>query len=436
MLDIAVMLAGPDISGGVAVILEHTRNLARFGHRVVLVTREPCALPSLSWHPAYSEIEDSGVRLCTIAEVAEKRFDIAVATYWRTAFDLYRIPADKYLYFVQSIESRFTRPWELDLKILIDGTYELGLGIITITSWMRDYLQAVHRTPVAIARNGINKELFTRIGSSEARTSPGVLRVLVEGATDVEFKNVPSTVRACQDAGLKDIWLLTNTRTEAYPGVTRVFSSIPMADAARVYRSCDILVKLSLVEGMFGPPLEMFHCGGTALVFDVTGHEEYIEHGKNAVIVKTGDYSAVKQWLQYLARSPQVLQLLKEGASETARGWLSWLDSTAHLEKALMSAAQSASCQRHELKVRTQRLWSLFSAGRLLQQKSAIAGPIRPECVAQNKEYVAQLTKELDEIKRSTCWRITSPFRTLGTDYPALRRLARSMMGQRTARPE
>jgi hypothetical protein len=42
-------------------------------------------------------------------------------------------------------------------------------------------------------------------------------------------------------------------------------------DTPLVYRSCDILGKLSYVEGMFGPPLEMFHCGWTAIVYNVTG---------------------------------------------------------------------------------------------------------------------------------------------------------------------
>lgn len=40
---------------------------------------------------------------------------------------------------------------------------------------------------------------------------------------------------------------------------------------------------------MFGPPLEMFHCGGTSIVYDVTGHDEYIVHDKNGLVAKTDD---------------------------------------------------------------------------------------------------------------------------------------------------
>lgn len=36
----------------------------------------------------------------------------------------------------------------------------------------------------------------------------------------------------------------------------RFFEHVPMVDMRRIYSSCDILLKLSRVEGMFSPPLE------------------------------------------------------------------------------------------------------------------------------------------------------------------------------------
>ena len=59
----------------------------------------------------------------------------------------------------------------------------------------------------------------------------------------------------------------------AFPGVDRVLSRVPIDRTGTVYRSCDVLMKLSRVEGMYSPPLEMFHCGGTVVTYDVTGHE-------------------------------------------------------------------------------------------------------------------------------------------------------------------
>ena len=49
------------------------------------------------------------------------------------------------------------------------------------------------------------------------------------------------------------------------------------------------MLKLSRVEGMFGPPLEGFHMGATCVVTAVTGHEEYVEHGENGLVVDWDD---------------------------------------------------------------------------------------------------------------------------------------------------
>ena len=41
------------------------------------------------------------------AEAITEHYDVAVATWWETTFTLFEIPADRYAYFVQSLEDRF-----------------------------------------------------------------------------------------------------------------------------------------------------------------------------------------------------------------------------------------------------------------------------------------------------------------------------------------
>ena len=47
-----------------------------------------------------------------------------------------------------------------------------------------------------------------------------------------------------------------------------------------IYNQCDVLLKMSKVEGVFGPPLEMMACGGTCVVGNVSGYDEYCVHEK------------------------------------------------------------------------------------------------------------------------------------------------------------
>jgi hypothetical protein len=107
-----------------------------------------------------------------------------------------------------------------------------------------------------------------------------------------------------------------------------------------------VLVKLSYVEGMFGPPLEIFHCGGTCIVYDVTGHDEYIEHGRNSLIAKSGDEAQVMQYLKQLHQDETLLQNLKAGALQTATEWHDWQSSSMQFEKALNEFANITYCDK------------------------------------------------------------------------------------------
>jgi hypothetical protein len=324
--------------------------------------------------------------------------------------------AKTHIYFVQSIESRFARDNELALKFAIDATYEQGLGIVTIASWMVDWLWHTHGVRAELARNGLNKQVFSREGPRISFTRANGLCILVEGATDVAFKNVPDTVAACASAALGDIWLLTVSDISTFTDVRRVFSHVSMEHAARIYRSADVLVKLSLVEGMFGPPLEMFACGGTSIVFDVTGHDEYIQHGKNGIVVPTGCYQNVASWLKILNSHPEFLATLRKNALATADEWPTWTLSSAQFYRALSHAADSTHVTRAELRTRTQRLWALYQASHM-----------QPSAPRIDTEGVRELKQELHEIKESSSWRLTAPLRKAAMRIPALRKSARSL---------
>jgi hypothetical protein len=101
-----------------------------------------------------------------------------------------------------------------------------------------------------------------------------------------------------------------------------------------LYSSCDVLLKLSTVEGFFGPPLEMMACGGTAVVSKVTGHDEYIVDGVNALVVNLDDSSAAALALTRLRDDRALLTRLKAAGVETARS-RQWSDSVLQFERFL-----------------------------------------------------------------------------------------------------
>ena len=143
------------------------------------------------------------------------------------------------------------------------------------------------------------------------------------------MKDTERAVECAAKSGAGEVWLLTASDIDRIPGADRVISRVPIDQIPSIYRSCDVLLKLSRVEGMYGPPLEMFHCGGTVITNDVTGSDEYVRHGINGLVVPTGDYAAATIALRQLGDDPDLLAGLRLGAQHTAMGWPSWSDSAA-----------------------------------------------------------------------------------------------------------
>lgn len=329
MTSIAFIPNSLDISGGTAVIFEHATGLRELGYEVTIITEDPVDEERLYWFPEAKRLDYQ-----TYDSVRERSFDICFATWWRTVYELPRVQATHYAYFNQSVESRFYPASEAAVRRLADATYMLPLSIITEVGWIARFIEREFGREAQVVRNGIDKDIFRSNGPAIAPRSEGTFRVLVEGPLNVRFKNVPQTIELARQVA-DEVWLATSTDVDSVAGVDRVFSRLPMARMSEVYRSCDVLVKLSYVEGMFGPPLEMFHCGGTAVIYDVTGHEEYVRNGGNAFVVKTDDEEGVVEALRKLKSDRALLSDFQSAALETAAAWPDWKASTEEFAEAV-----------------------------------------------------------------------------------------------------
>jgi len=107
-------------------------------------------------------------------------------------------------------------------------------------------------------------------------------------------------------------------------GVTRLLGPVPQHVLAGLYAQTDVVLKLSRVEGMFAPPLEAFHKAATCVVTPVTGHDEYVVHGENGLVVDWDDPAGTARALDLLAHDGVLLHRLRVGALATARSWPGW----------------------------------------------------------------------------------------------------------------
>jgi glycosyltransferase involved in cell wall biosynthesis len=94
---------------------------------------------------------------------------------------------------------------------------------------------------------------------------------------------------------------------------------------------------------MFGPPLEMFHCGGTSITYDVTGHDEYIVDGFNGLVAEKDDDESVVSFINELKLNRSKLLMLKNNAIQTAENWLTWHQSTETFNQSLLEISEQFS---------------------------------------------------------------------------------------------
>lgn len=386
-MKVVFFIGSPDISGGTYVIYQHAMFAQQMGHDVTIAMLYPPGANHIHWHPSMRLL-----RFVPAPELGSQHFDLAVATWWRTAAELHQVRADKYAYFVQSIESRFYPEAEAPLRSLVDSTYELGLPVVTEATWIQQHLRDLYGSSPLLVRNGIRKDLYSADGMREAPQLRNGLRILVEGPLGVFFKNVGNSLRLSRRSRADETWLLTSTAVTRYPGVKRVYSRIPITSVPSIYRSCDLILKLSYVEGMFGPPLEMFHCGGTAIVYAVTGHDEYIRDGVNALVLQRDDEQGVIEAINRLRDEPSALADLKRGATKTAREWPTWDESSTAFEQSLRAFAEApAQVTRSELRERNEAFMAEYVEKE--QQRLAALPPVHRSVYSKVMDHAGRFER-------------------------------------------
>ncbi len=329
---VAFLLNDIQLSGGVGVVLEHARQLSALeGWEVTLVLVREDEGPS--WH-GYEQLPHLHVR--SRERALQERYDVAVATWWETAFTLFELNAERYAYFVQSLEDRFYRHDEAE-RLGAGLTLDLPVAFLTEAGWIAETLRSLRPdAPCYLVRNGVDKEVFAPAEQVQPATG-GPLRILIEGSPSSWFKHVHDAIDAAAAMSEpRHVTVVCGDR-QALGDVAadEIVGPLSHREMAELYGRTHVVLKLSSVEGMFGPPLEGFHAGATCVVTPVTGHEEYVEHGFNGLLCDWDDLRGTARQLDLLARDRDLLHYLRCNALETARAWPDWRQSGQFMAAAL-----------------------------------------------------------------------------------------------------
>lgn len=326
---IAFLLPADTLAGGNLVVYQHAKILLELGHSVSVIfrnweiLRSPSADPASKLHtgvqgePYWCRTLGYEFELLDWGGALEREFDLVIGTWWETAYEMFSIQSKIYGYFVQSDERRFYHSAERFRRAAVELSYTFPVVFITEARWIQLLLRSEFDVDAFLIPNGVSQARFHPAKPIEPKSDK--LRVLIEGPSAIPYKRVALAFEVVSAVSDIEVWYVSSDGMCDPTWCPDRFLGAVAPDAMKhVYSSCDVLLKLSVVEGFFLPPLEMMACGGTTIVTDVSGHEEYVRDGYNALVVKRDDKAEAISAITRLRDDRSLLNTLQANARKTA----------------------------------------------------------------------------------------------------------------------
>jgi glycosyltransferase involved in cell wall biosynthesis len=214
------------------------------------------------------------------------RFALAVAVGTRGTPLFDAVDADRRVLWLTDMDDRRHPAGSAAARAALD-TYTLPVAVVAVARWMADQLEVLRPAgapPVLVARPGLGGAVAAAVAVHD-----GPLRVLAaDGDADADARAAVAAMRE---------------------------------PATLVAEDPDVWVGLPRVAGFPRAPLAAFAAGATAVLTPVTGADEYVVDGENALYTAWDDERGTSRLLDLLARDRALLSSLRERALATARAW-------------------------------------------------------------------------------------------------------------------
>lgn len=351
-------LYSTSVTGGVRAIFEVANGLSRRGHYVTVTALEG----DHSWFPLEAEVNyvekpnfikimnpikrlksRESLRYSSISPVLDQMkmgfeadlikpltdaipdCDINIATWFFTTFAVFRSEKGEQFYFFMDFDELAEKHGHYYHMMFKESLY-LPLNIITISSWLKNWIKDNYNKEAVVAGVGIeNKVFYPRSGVLD----------------DVEGYKIMGLFRGYDYKGDSDLIQALNMVHNEVPGINLIlvsskdtlegikkknniefnytFYESPNDDElAELYSSSDLFVFASHIEGFGLPPLEAMACGTPVVTTDCKGVKDFVLDGKNAILVPPKNPEEISKSIIKLKNNPELSEELKENGLKTA----------------------------------------------------------------------------------------------------------------------
>jgi glycosyltransferase involved in cell wall biosynthesis len=297
---VVYVLPGLHLSGGVKVCFEHLNRLADRGHKVACASLSEVRPPG-NWIDARFPI----VAVNGYCKEWQKA-DVVVATGWQTVATVARLKencsAQEHFYFVQMRESLFYS--DVARSNAAEATYDLSLRPITISRWLKRFLEKEHDEPdVSLVINGIDSDVF--YPEPFYPKIHGKFRLCIEGYETNDAKNVRDAFSVVNELKRRGLAVEVYGFSQAEPRFPfdRYWRLPDVTTIRRIYSSCHLTLKTTRFEGRPAPHVESMACGTPVVTTDMLGTDD-CEDGR-ALICGYGDIAGLADACEQLLTNPE-----------------------------------------------------------------------------------------------------------------------------------
>ena len=343
------------LNGGTRVIGIIAAELVARGHDVRVVLQPPQAPPfkkrarALVGHGAILRKRKDGPFLDPIMDRVKvlKRArpvrdadvpdaDVVVATWWETAAWVNALSTSKgaKTYFMQDYGGS-----SQEFEKLIP-TWQMPFNFITLNSLLQAKIKEQNpNAPVTIMRNAVDHGLF-RAPARQRGTPPKIgllFRTQVTKGMDVAAKALDRIHDLVPDVQA----VAVGSAQSGLPEWVEIVEAPDDQKLAEIYRSCDLWLFPSRMEGFGLPIIEAMASRTPVISTSVGGAVDIIKDGVNGLLVDVDDVDAIVEKATALLTGPSsVWQSMSEAAYEEVAHY-AWSDAVDTFEQALMNAANT-----------------------------------------------------------------------------------------------
>lgn len=351
-------LYSTSVTGGVRAIFEVANGLSKRGHNVTITSLEG----DHTWFPLIAEVNyvdkpnfikilnpikrlksRESLRYSSITPVLEQMkmgfeadlikplteaipdCDINVATWFFTTYAVYRSEKGKQFYFFMDFDELAEKHGHYYHMLFKESLY-LPLNIITISSWLKEWIKKHYDKDALVAGVGIEDKIFyprhSVLEDVQGYRIMGIFR-------GFDYKGDSDLIQALNivKREVPDINLIMVASRDTLEGLKKKnkiefdythFESPSDDKLAELYSSSDLFVFASHMEGFGLPPLEAMACGTPVVTTDSMGVRDFVEDGENALMIPPKEPEKIAESILRIYKDPELGEKMKENGLETA----------------------------------------------------------------------------------------------------------------------